>query len=858
MRFKNNSCFLLLLMVSSLIISGCKTTKNTFLNRNYHTTTTRYNWYFNARENFKSGVNNLENQLSDDFNQRLEIYPLGTEKEAQSIFPQMDKSLKKCAKAINKHSMLIKGREYNRWIDDCYLLIGKAYFYKQEYIKAVEAFRLVSRQFVGNTSAHESQLWLINSYIALGDLSSADLVIENVLIDETFPEGLSQQLSLTLANYHLSSGDNDLATEELLAAISLTKKKRDKARYMYILAQLYSEQQNYVEATNYFTKVIRTSPNYEMVFNARINRARSFDTSSGNSDLIVEELLKMLKDDKNIEYRDVIYFGLAELNNRKGEINQAVDYYTKSVATSVKNDAQKSLSSVILADQYYQQQNYRLAQAYYDTTVAFMNPNHHRYPNALTKQKTLTDLVLNLNIIQEQDSLQRIALMPEKERFAFIDKLIEEFKQQEREQREQELQRRSENNFFNDPLKQNNPFNRNQNTSGVWYFENPNTLSFGFSEFNRKWGKRKLEDNWRRTNKKTLTVEEALADTISEEEFDPKSRDSYINNLPLTIDDIKASNIMIIEAHFDAGVIYKEQLSDVTQAIKMFEQLNERFPFSENRAMVLYFLNRLHDERGNLDFANDYKEKLIVEFPNSDYAKLIQDPNYANDLSKAGQKLEDTYKVAFSLYSNSKFSECIALCKNTNKTNPNNPLFPNFEFLQTMAGAYNKDKNAYTQSLEKIIEKHPKHAVAESAKLIITQLSASEQTTTQASTAGDSQYILKDNVAHYFILLFQDFDLEVSLAKSTLSDYHSEYYRLANLNISSLLFSDHTHLITVREFNNKVKAMEYYNAFQDGDVRGVFGNNYQAFVIAGPNFSPFYKNKDINGYTKMFQKNYLQ
>ena len=139
------------------ILSSCKTTKNTFLNRNYHATATRYNWYYNAKLNYNAGVSNLQEQHKDDFNQLLSVYPLGTKKEAQAIAPQMDKALKKCASAISKHGMLIKGTEYNRWIDDSYLLIGKAYFYKQEYIKAIEAFRLVSRQFMGDMTGYEAR-----------------------------------------------------------------------------------------------------------------------------------------------------------------------------------------------------------------------------------------------------------------------------------------------------------------------------------------------------------------------------------------------------------------------------------------------------------------------------------------------------------------------------------------------------------------------------------------------------------------------------------------------------------------------------------------------------------------------------
>ena len=441
------------LLLSFFFLGSCKTTKNKFLNKAYHKTTTRYNWYFNAKESYKSALNRLETQHKDDFNELLSIYPLGTDKDAQSISPQMDKALKKCAQAISKHSMLIKGKEYNRWIDDCYLLIGKAYFYKKEHIKAIEAFRLVSRQFERLPSSYEAKIWLVKSFVETNDLSSADLMLEDILSDEDFPSELNKELALVMAHYHIRQRDYSQAIMELEEAISLTKKKREKSRYLYIVAQLHYNQENYSEATNYFSKVIRVSPNYEMTFNAKINRARSFDTSSGGSEQIQDELNKMLKDAKNKEFLDVIYFGLAELSKRQSKIKEAVPLYVMSVAKSIKNDAQKSLSSVILADIYYDQQNYRFSQAYYDTAVAFMSTDNNRFVIASARQKTLTELITNLDIIQHQDSIQRVALMPEKERLAFIDNIIEKIKQQEQRLKELENSRRSENNFFYDPQK---------------------------------------------------------------------------------------------------------------------------------------------------------------------------------------------------------------------------------------------------------------------------------------------------------------------------------------------------------------------------------------------------------------------
>lgn len=846
-----------LFLFAMLIFSSCKTTKNRFLNKAYHKTTTRYNWYFNALQSFNSAVNKIESTHKDDFNELLTIYPLGTEKDAQSAAPQLDKALKKCALAISKHSMLIKGQEHNSWIDDCYLLIGKAYFYKKEYIKSIEAFRLVNRQFEGQNSSYEAKIWLVKAFTETIEFSSAELVLEDVLSDEKFPIKLNKDLALAVAHYYIKQKNYDPAFSELLEAISLVNKKREKARYLYILAQLHFSQKNYSAATDNFSKVVRISPDYEMTFNSKINRARSFNTSSIGSEQIEGELLKMLKDDKNKEFLDVIYFGLAELSNRQDKIKEASSFYAKSVATSINNDAQKALSSHVLADIYYTQQNYRNSQAYYDTAVAFMSANNDKFELASNRQKTLTELITNLNIIKHQDSIQRVALMPENERLAFIDKIIQKVEENEKQQRQLENSRRLENNFFNDPIK-NNSFNRmNQNRGGGWYFDNPNTLSFGLSDFSRKWGNRKLEDDWRRSDKTTTSVEGAVADSSIEKNFDPKSRESYLRELPLTIEDISESNNKIVSAYFNAGLVYREKLFDLSQSIKTFKKLNERFPKNTNRPTVLYLLYRLNKDSDNILKASEYKKLLIEEFPNSDYAKLINNPDYADKLSQLNKELNQQYEKAYQLYVDSRFEDCISLCNFINQNDQSNFLFPDFELLKTIAKASRMSKKEYIGALSLIEKKYPQHSVSKSAKEILYYLQQQEIEASSTKTTR-ATYLYKPDAGHYFILLFKEFDLEVSIAKSTFSNYHAEYYRLERLNVSDLLFDEHTHMITVREFPNKSRAMSYYKSFVEGDVRGVFGENYDAFIIASPNFPTFFKNRDIDGYKKTFAQYYLE
>ena len=224
----------ILFLVFFCALTACSTKKSTFFSRAFHNTTTHYNWYFNGEETLKSSVKKLEEKHQEDYNQLLPIFPVGTEKDAQSITPSLDKAIKKGAKAISRHSIFIKGEEHNRWIDDCYLMIAKSYYYQREYVKAIEAFRFITRQFKGAEIDFEAQLWLCRTYIDKGDLTSAELLFNTILTEESFPEKLNREFALVYAHYHIKNKDFFSAAEELLAAIEETKKQKEKIRYQII------------------------------------------------------------------------------------------------------------------------------------------------------------------------------------------------------------------------------------------------------------------------------------------------------------------------------------------------------------------------------------------------------------------------------------------------------------------------------------------------------------------------------------------------------------------------------------------------------------------------------------------------
>lgn len=856
---KHISNFLIALgLFSIVVLPSCSTRKSTFFTRSYHNTTTKYNWYFNGNESFKAGVKKLEKSKKDDFNQILPIFILPNQNEVQSISSSMDRAIKKCASAIAKHSIYIKGKEHNKTIDDTYLLIGNAYLYKRDYIKAIEAYNFTAKQFEGLYTAYQANINLAKAYVLNKDFASAELVFDQLIGDENFPMKLNKDLSLAYADYYLQKGELVLCIEELKSALSDVSKKKEKVRYSYILAQLYFELENYSEASNYFKSVIKKGASYDFEFNAKINLARSYDVSKGNNQEIEAELKKMIKDKKNKEYLDVIYFGLAELEIRQNQKENAIDLYALSVSKSVNNDAQKALSSLILGELYYDDQLYRPAQSYYDTAVAYMNTESPNFKSVQKRQNTLSFLVENLDVISTQDSLQKIAAMSESQRNRFIDAIIADLKEKERLEKRQAQADKNESAFLNGNQNNRSNIRSNQSRGGIWYFYNPTTLSFGFSEFGRKWGKRKLEDNWRRSNKKTFGIDELDVEENLEEEFDPTSRDSYIAQLPLSVEQIKKSNQKIVEAYYAAAIIYKEDLEDSNLSLQTFEELNKRFPKNDNQVKVLYFLYRLNLELEKEQEAEKHKQTLLQLFPQSDYAKIISDSTYLDRLQKAKPTIDILYEQAYTKYLSGQYQAAINDCESANKNHKGNLLSPRFDLLHALASGKSQGKNKMIALLQKVVEIHAEHEVAISAQEILDQLleEASSSGDVKEKESNNNEYSYEPNSSHYFILIFKEFDVQQNLAKATLSDYHSQFYSLDKLNVSALLLDKETNMVSVREFENASKAMNYYNAFQTGDARGPFGDNYQSFVISQSNFPIFYKSKDVEKYLLKFKEFY--
>jgi tetratricopeptide (TPR) repeat protein len=415
---------------------------------------THYNFFFNARERVRTGSASLATSHEDKYDRVLSIFKYGDLTKAKAVFPDMDEAMKKVSIAISRNSMVLKDKkdnkvdERNKWIDDCYLLIGKAQFYKHDFWSSIETFQYISSEYKESDLRPEALLWLCKSYLELGKTVDAEYLLDYLKNDKKFPENLKGDYNAVVAQYHLMKDDVPRAIESLRKASATAIKKDDRSRYTFILAQLLQKQDSLQEAFSNYEKVIKMNPIYEMSFNSRINRARCYDVSSGSGEIVKKELNKMLRDEKNEEYKDQIYYALAGIAQQEKEEQLAINLLNQSIRASTSNTSQLAQSYLALGNIFYKRPEYIPAAAYYDSCLTNLTNDHPDYIDIQSKKNSLERLVKNLKVIQQEDSLQSLAGLSLKEReekikslIAFEDSEKERLKKEEEEKKKIEEQK---------------------------------------------------------------------------------------------------------------------------------------------------------------------------------------------------------------------------------------------------------------------------------------------------------------------------------------------------------------------------------------------------------------------------------
>jgi tetratricopeptide (TPR) repeat protein len=866
----------------SMVLTYCSVEKNTGSSRFYQSITARYNIYFNGNESFKTGLAKISRNYQDDYAELLKVFDYSDPSTVSLCSSDMEKAIQKASKLISlksitakpdlkgelseKDKKLLERKEYNEWVDDSYLLIGKARFYKHEYIEATSIFNFCITDANDPAIKTKALIWLARVFNETGNYSESLRLLNSLDITVDLTKPLLSMYYTTLADLFVKQKRYSEAIDPLGKSIEIVSGKRARYRLTYLLAQLCEKTGDGARATSLYHDVVKMNPPYDVEFNARINLAGVFDINSGNPKEIKRELERMLNDSKNKEYQDQIYFALGNLSMKEGNEPEALKYFRKSAIAKSQNQNQKGRSYLALASYYFRKPDYMKAGRFYDSATYFLDQKYPDYLAIKTKSQSLNALVSQLTIIQREDSLQRVAKMPEQDRNGVIATIIAKIVRDESEGKNT-----NNSDIYNlgQYYENERRIQGNIDQEGKWYFYNQTALTFGRTEFRKRWGDRKLEDNWRRSNKTRVNNMQASsnpnepaqqkADT-SAAINDYKKPQFYLKNLPLTDSLIKISNEKIAVALLNAGKAYSERIQDPVKATETFESLISRFPASELIPETLYDLYNIN-KAGNNAKSEAYRQHLLQKYPDNEFARILSDPAYYEKKMAELKMADQTYNDAYNAYNKESFNDAISISDDALKKYPQNQLAPKFLLLRAYSVGRMSDERTFKDELNKLIKLWPETAESKKAADIIAYLNQKmpELKVEEDKKIATEIYTADTTANHVFALIISDPAFNLNQASFDVISYNIDNFTNKNFKTEGALFENKFILITVSGFTGYTEALNYYNAFKtEKSVRNPTNAKMITFIISADNIKVFKNDKDPGRYMLFFKEKYIK
>ncbi len=846
--------------------------------------TARYNIYFNGYESFKTGLVKISRGYQDDYGELLRVFEFSDPSTASLCSSDMERAIQKASKLISlksitakpefkgthelsdKDKKLVERKEYNEWVDDSYLLIGKARFYKHEYNEATSIFNYCITDANDPYIKTEAVIWLARIYNETGNYNESNRLISGLDITTDFAESLKSMYYTTIADLFIRQKRYSEAIDPLGKSIAIVSGKRARYRLTYLLAQLYEKTGDGPRAMSLYRNVVNMNPPYDVEFNARINIAGVFDVNSGNPKEISKELEKMLNDSKNKDYQDQIYFALGNMSMKEGKESEALGYFRKSAVAKSQNQNQKGRSYLALAGFYFKRPDYMKAGIYYDSAVYFLDQKYPDYLAIKTKSQNLNALVSQLNIIQREDSLQKVARMTEPERNALIASIIEK---SIKDISEGKTSANSDRYNLGQYYENERRFQGNIDQEGKWYFYNQTALTFGRTEFHKRWGDRKFEDNWRRSNKTRVNniqtannpseAAQHRSDTLAAE-TDYKKPQFYLKNLPLKDSLIIISNDKIAVAMLNAGKAYAERIPDPPKATETFDLLINRFPSSELVPEALFNLYNVNKE-GNNAKSEAYRQRLLQKYPDNEFARILSDPAYYEKKIAELKMAEKTYNDAYTAYSSEKFNDAISISNDALKKYPQNQLAPKFLLIRAYSVGRISDERTFKEELNNLIKVWPGSAESKKAAEIIAYLNQKmpELKVEEDKKIAAEIYTADTTVNHVFVLIITDPAFNLNQASFDVISYNIDIFTNKNYKTVGELVDNKFIQIIVSGFSDFSHALDYYNAFKTEKlVRNPTGAKMMTFIISDNNLKVLKNDKDPGRYQLFFREKYLK
>jgi tetratricopeptide (TPR) repeat protein len=865
----------------------------------------------------------METGYKENYTEMIHIHPISAQpKDKSTPGGPFDRAVEKSDKAIKLHSIKTKPpkkpgwrndskqvalqtqEEYNPFLKNCWMMLGKAQFYNADFLQASATFSYITRHYAQDEEmVTAARLWQARCYSELEWFYEAGDILKK-LNTNGIPKKNLHLYAAVNAGYLIKEQRFEEAVPYLQTAIKAEKNKLQRTRMKYLLGQIYAGLEQNQPAYDMFRNVAASNPPYELEFAARIRQTEVF--SGANYRKIVKMLERMAGSDKNKELLDQVYYAIGNVYLNRKDTANAVANYELAVEKSVRNGLDKAIAQIKVGDIYFQVRDYIKAQPHFSGALAGITKEYKDYERVSHLSSVLDELVIHAEAVHLQDSLQTLARMPEEERLAAIDKIIEQVIKEEKEAKESAekeaylAKQEAQGTGINRPGTEAAAATLPATGDGSFYFYNPQAVAQGKTQFQRRWGRRPLEDDWRRANKTFSTFEEggeqsaaatdpagqqlAGADTTllagAESDSagvsdDPKTREYYIQQLPLTPEDIEASNIIIADGLFHIAMIYKDKLEDLPLAIEAFEDLERRFPENEYRLESYYQIFLMALRLGDTGLANTYKEKLTAAYPGSDYATAIADPDYERNMRMMDVVQDSIYEATYNSYLAGEVQTVRRNYRDVSARYPLAGLIPKFMFLDALTYVEEGDAEGFKAALKTLLDKYPEADVSELAGEMLkgvlrgralVQGSVRGMTWNMRFGAGEDGTVSDDDLARTFtaeknapyrmMLVFPSGSIDRNQLLFAVAAYNFAHFMVKELDLT-LEETVPVGMLMVTGFYNFDEILRYYRMIYSPEgYAGALHGDVSVIPISEDNYQTLMRGKTLEEYVTFFEEAY--
>ncbi|MCM1255936.1 MAG: tetratricopeptide repeat protein [Duncaniella sp.] len=858
--------------------------KNTAASRNYQAFITRYNVYFNGDEHFKETLKQMEQEYVDDYSILIPMHPVEayTREDAPKPTGSFDRSIKKAQKAIQLHSIAKRPRrkpghlrdpEYNKWmkrseynpfIHNAWMLLGKSRYYNGDFEDASVIFNYVATHFIWiPETVTEAKLWQAKCYCAMDWLFEAEHILVKIKLEQLANATLKELYNYDYADLHIRSNELSKAIPYLNETIHYASGVQ-KPRLNFLLGQLYEaigDKKKSYQAYAQAQKGISTS--YLTKFKARIRQSNVFTGKDVDSE--IKDLKKLARYGRNKEYLDQILYAIGNLYLSKRDTLRAIESYHKAIDESSHGGIEKAIAQLALGKLYYNSRRYDLAQPLYAEAIATLPESYQGINDIQRRSDVLDELAVYSRNVVLNDSLLSLSAMPENQRLSVIDKIISQLKKEEK--RTAESAKREEY-LANQPTMINAferkgatiPQSYSLNNDKSWYFYNEALRSAGRTDFQRRWGARKLEDDWRRHDKKHFSFsefddsgeDEILTDSeekspekpenvrLEARRNDPHYPEYYLKQIPSTEVEINIAREVIQEGLYNSGLILKDRLEDYSAAHSEWSRLLAEYPYNVYRLEV-YYNEYLMNLRGNDTLeAGKWRKMILDEFPQSKEGMAMRDPHYIDNLRRMDIVQDSIYRKAYARYLAGENESVRNIYEHVAEKYPMSTLMSKFMFLNALTFVSENNPEAFKEALRKLLERYPDTELTPMASSYLkgvaqgrelqsddgnprslvwsTKLSTSDETI--AIDNDSPRFTFKTDEPHYLTLLFDitetpQNELLYEVARYNFTTYLTRDFDLEMMNFGNL------GILLVKGFANHSEASKYLSKYQNSISSGL-------------------------------------